>query len=108
MMKDRLRADLKLALVAKRSAEVAVLRTLIAAIDNKEAPPLTDGRTAHWGEPGLAETPRLLLDAERVRAILLDEIAERETVATQVEAAGTAGYASTLRTEALLIRRYLD
>lgn len=107
-MKDRLRSDLKLALAARHRAEAAVVRALIAAIDNHEAPPLPDRHAAQSGCSGPTEVARLSLDAETVRAILLEEIAERESAAARIESAGAADRAKALRAEVLLIRRYLD
>jgi len=106
-MKDRLRANLRLALLARRSADAAVLRTLIAAIDNKEAPPLMS-RTLHEAEQAAAEVPRLRLDSKAVRDILLSEIAEREIAVAHLEAAGAPDKAEVLLSEVLLIRQYVD
>ena len=38
-MQDRLRSDLRLAMSGRRSQEAGVLRALIAALDNAQAPP---------------------------------------------------------------------
>lgn len=45
-MKTRLRADLRAAMKAGRASEARLIRALVAAIDNAEAPPLPDGQLA--------------------------------------------------------------
>ncbi|MDQ8023475.1 MAG: hypothetical protein REI94_16675 [Moraxellaceae bacterium] len=110
-MKDRLRSDLRAAMKARRSQEAALLRALIAVIDNAEAPPLdaADSRyTAHDFSSGSAEVARLLLDAARVREILQAEVSERECVAADLDRLGQGDRAEALRAEALLARRYID
>lgn len=102
-MKDRLRADLRVAMKDGRGIEVKLIRALVAAIDNAEAPPVSghiDGAAA--------EAERLLLDGSRVRDVLLAEIEERERAAAAFDRLEKTDHAKTLRTEALLARRYLD
>ena len=43
-MKDRMRVDLRAALRDRRADDARLLRALVAAIDNAEAPPLEGGR----------------------------------------------------------------
>lgn len=87
-MKVRLRADLRAAMKDGRTVETNVFRALVAAIDNAEAPPNHDGRTApvhHHFQNGSAEVERLLLSRTQVRDILLAEIRERERAAAEFE-----------------------
>lgn len=109
-MKLRLRADLKAAMKEKRGDEVKVLRTVIAALDNAEAP-ATDERALsieEMGGLGSAEVQRLALGADRVRAILEAQQAEREAAAVELDRVGRADLAEASRAEAAVIRRYLD
>ncbi|RDE10477.1 GatB/YqeY domain-containing protein [Pelagibacterium lacus] len=99
-LKTRLRTDLKAAMAGKDRSEAALLRTLIAAIDNAEAPAL-DGTAA------TAEIARLDLDPARLRAIIAGEIAEREQAAHALDSVGQAPRAAELRQQATLARRYL-
>ena len=109
-MKLRLRADLKAAMKEKRPDEVKVLRVLIAALDNAEAPEIAPQALAveQMGELGSAEVQRLALDTDRVRAILEADVAERETAAVELDRVGRADLAAASRAEAAVIRRYLD
>ncbi|MEC5400310.1 hypothetical protein [Uliginosibacterium sp. H1] len=110
-MKDRLRGDLRTAMKARRAQEAALLRALIAVIDNAEAPPLAaadDRYRAHDFRSGSAEVERLLLDDARIRELLQAEVNERERVAADLERLGQGERAGALRTEALLTRRYID
>jgi uncharacterized protein YqeY len=108
--KLRLRADLKTAMKERRSDEVSVLRVLIAALDNAEAP-ATQGRAMsieEMGGLGSTETDRLTLSPDRVRSILMAEVAEREAAATEMDRAGRGDLAEASRAEVAVIRRYLD
>lgn len=98
-IKNTLRADLREAMKARRADETALLRSLIAAIDNAEAVPMQAGAT---------EVPRLALDTAAIQAILLADIAEREQSAAQLEPLGQSDRAATLRAQAKLARRYLE
>jgi hypothetical protein len=109
-MKQRLRADLKLAMKHTARNEAALLRSLVAALDNAEAAPMrieSNSVVRHAFGAGTAEVPRLLLDAERVRAVIVTEIAEREQAAADYERLGQAERAGALRAEAEIARRYL-
>ena len=76
-IKTRMRADLKAAMAARQSAAVATLRTLIAAIDNSEAPAAPQTAQTHDFLSGSAEVARLELSREDIDRILHVEIAER-------------------------------
>lgn len=87
-MKVRLRADLGVALKERRIGEVRLIRTLVAAIENAEAPPLHAGRKAadqHSFRDGTAEIERRVLDSAMVRSALMAEIQEREHAAAELE-----------------------
>ena len=106
-----MRADLRAALKARRTDEAKVVRALVAAIDNAEAPPLPAAETAslpHRFESGAAEVERLRLSRSRLRQLLLAEIQEREQAAAELERLNRTDRAKALRAEALIARRYLD
>lgn len=110
-MKARMRTDLRAALKHRRTDEARVVRALVAAIDNAEAPPLPAAKTAsvpHRFESGAAEVERLRLSRSRLRQLLLAEIEEREQAAAELERLNKTGRAKALRDEALVARRYLD
>jgi uncharacterized protein len=109
-MKEWLRADLRAAIKNRRTIEAKVLRALVAALDNAEAPPAEAGRTAtghHRFHTGSAEVERLLLSSADVRDVLLAEIDERERAAEEMDRLDRTDRAEALRAEALLARRYV-
>jgi hypothetical protein len=88
-MKARLRDDLRATMKAGRPEEARPLRTLVAAIDNTEAPSVQAGRSMpgeHRFMEGTAEVARLCLGPAQLRAILLAEIPEREAAAAEMAA----------------------
>lgn len=109
-LKARLQGDLRLAMKAKSSNEMKVLRLLISAIDNAEAPPLASyNKAATWHDfrSGSAETARLSLDPAQIRKIIQSEIEEREQSAIELDKAGRPDVAATLREEISIIGRYV-
>ncbi|MBI2742227.1 MAG: hypothetical protein HYX38_37520 [Rhodospirillales bacterium] len=109
-MKARLRADLRKAMKDMRTIETKVVRALVAAIDNAEAPPVeADDATSghHDFLTGSAEVERQPLSRSRVRHILLTEVQERERAAAELERLEKMDRAEALRAEALIARRYI-
>ncbi len=110
-MKARLRADLRTAMKDRRTIEAKVIRALIAAIDNAEAPPAHEGQTAlahHHFRSGSAEIERLLLSGAHVHGVIVADIHERERAAAEMERLGMMDRAETLRAEAVIAKRYID
>ena len=109
-MKTRLRADLRAAMAARRAAEVAVLRTLVAALDNAEAPAAEQKQPpggAHDFQSGSAEVRRLDLTPERIAEVITAEIHEREAAAFEMQRLCQTAEAGRLNAEADLARKYL-
>lgn len=109
-MKDRLRADLRAAMKDRRPSEAKVIRSLVSAIDNAEAPPTQKeetGSTLHRLRSGSAEVERLRLDSAQVRQVLLVEIRERELAAAELERLGKTDRAAALCAEVLIAKRYI-
>lgn len=115
---SRLRDDLTAALRARDRATVRVLRTVLAAIANAEAPPDLDetplsvrstGPIAGAAQ-GLAasEVPRRELQPHEVRAIVAAERDERLGAAEDLATRGALDAADGLRAEAALLERYLE
>ena len=104
-LKERLREELKTAMRDKRADEVAVLRKLIAALDNAEAVPTEGYRPRALGDPG-GEVARRELDKAEVDALLVNEIAERRSAVEELERRGRPNEAALLAREAELIARY--
>lgn len=94
-----------------RRDEARLIRSLIAAIDNAEAPPVgTTGIAAHHHRfpPESAEVERLSLNAEQVQAILSAEIQEREQAAAEMDRIGRPDRAAVIRAEAMLTWGYIN
>ncbi len=109
--KNRIRVDLRAAMKDQRMSEVKVLRALVSALDNAEAPPAqTEGAAPLPVDfhSGSAEVERLLLSSSQVNDLLLAEIQEREYAAVELERVGRADRAEALRAEVQIVRRYLD
>lgn len=110
-MKARLRADLRTAMKDKRATEAKVIRGLVAAIDNAEAPPIDAEQTTpvpHRFCSGSAEVERLLLSRTDVRNVILAEVQELERAAAELEGLGKVDGAEALRAEALLAKHYME
>ena len=112
-MRTRLRSDLLVAMRERRTGEVALIRELIAAIDNAEAPTVQidsdlPSYVRHEFSRGSAEVERLVLSSAQVHALFLREIERRERAATRFEGLGDLTRARALRSEALMARRYVE
>ena len=114
-LRDTLRSDLTAAMKARDPDAVAVLRTVIAAIDNAEAvaapqaaPPATSAHIA-GARAGLgsAEAPRRRLAGDELQAILRGQVAEYTREADGYAAHGQDAAAQRLRNQASLLSRYL-
>jgi uncharacterized protein YqeY len=109
-MKSRLRADLSSAMKVGRKREAALIRELIAAIDNAEVVPDRAERASlvrHDFRSGSAEVERLVLTKDQVCDLLLREIEKREQAAAEFGRLGRAEGANALQTEVLLAKRYV-
>lgn len=110
-MKSRLRSDLRTAMKSRRKGEATLIRELVAALDNAEAVPGSAELTSlvrHEFRSGSAEVERLVLNDDHVRDLLLMEIQKREQAAAEMERLGEVKRAHTLRTEALMAKRYVE
>lgn len=110
-MKARLRGDLRAAMAARRTSELRVIRELIAAIDDAEAPPLVD---APVSAPPAGHHGRTVqgtwrpLGAHELRLLFDREAEERERAADRLDRVGRFDRAATLRLEAAVVRRYRE
>lgn len=111
LKKERLRADLRAAMKDRNVVAARVIRSLIAAIDNAEAPALSTEQTAqirHEFASGSAEIARLELGEAQVHNILLAEAQEREHAASEFDRLERPDRAAALREESRMIRQYLE
>jgi uncharacterized protein YqeY len=106
-LKQRLRADLTAAMRERKPAEVAVIRTLIAAIDNAEAQPIEAFEQRLRRREVVGEVGRRELDPAALDEVLAAEAGARLAAAEDYERHGRSDDAARLRREANLIARYL-
>ncbi len=107
-MKNRLRTDLVAAMKLGRKGEATILRELIAALDNAEAPPVRQEQPSyvqHDFLSGAAEVERLRLSGQQVRDVLSREIETRAQAAAEYARLGKN--ADALLAEIVVARRYL-
>lgn len=102
---DRLRSDLMAAMKARDGARARVLRSALAAIDNAGA---VEAPAQVVGDVGYGDVPRRPLDAAQARALLEEEILEREVGVTEYQRVNRPDEAETLRAEIATLRTYLD
>ena len=108
-LREQMKADLRQAIKARHSATVATLRTVLAAIDNAEAVPVTTPTMPV--EPVLGhrtEVPRKLLSADDIQQIIQREVDERRAASLKYANLGQTGEAERLQTAATLIEAYLN
>ena len=109
-MRETLRADLKTAMLGKDRQRAALIRTLIAAIDNAEAVEATAAQQTEsfrqLGDPS-GEVARRVLGHAEIAAVLEAEAATRLAAAGQIRAGGNQDEAARLEAEAQVVRGYL-
>jgi hypothetical protein len=110
-MKLRLRDDLRAAMTGRRSAEVAILRALLGAIDQAEAVAAVErGReyvSLRFGDPAV-EVPRRRLSAGEVEEVVRKERDELRNAADDYARLGQAEAAAARALQADLVGRYLE
>lgn len=107
-LREQMKADLTQAMKARQSERVATLRSILAAIDNAEAIPVTE--PTFLVEPVLGqrhEAPRKLLSAEDIRAIVRKEMDERRAASVKYANLGLQAEAERLQQAATLLAGYL-
>jgi len=103
IVRQRLKADLRLAMKGRLPLEVAVLRALIAAIDNAGAVALSP----KW-VPRQSEVERRRLGFGEVQAILLREYETRRTAAGELSRLGRVAESERASLEMAVVSRYLS
>ena len=101
-MRYRLQADLRAAMSARAMFEVAVLRVLIAAIDNAGAVPLSP-----ISSRAQSEVERRRLGLDDVQAILQREYRARQDAADEYGRLGLTAESDGARREMEIVKQYL-
>lgn len=109
-LREQMKVDLIEAMKARQSATVATLRSVLAAIDNAEAVPVSKESTLPVEPmPGQRhEVPRKLLSTDDIRQIVQKEVDERQANSVKYAALGRKAEAERLQTAATLIATYLQ
>lgn len=108
-LREQMKADLTQAMKARQSATVATLRSVLAAIDNAEAIPISEAPFPV--EPVLGqrhEAPRKLLSAEDIRQIVQEEMDARRAASVEYANLGLPDEAERLQNAATLLAGYLQ
>ena len=106
IIRDRLKADLTRALKARQTPVAMTLRSLLAAIDNAEAVPLTAAPPSIDGR--VRDVPRLVLGRSDIQAILVREADECRRARADYERVGQAEAAEAMQAALDLIEGYMD
>ncbi len=111
-LRERLRRELTAAMKRRDRAAMSTLRATLAAIDNAEAVDAGDVRAgaveASAVGLGTAEVARRALTEADIAAIVVAEIAERESAAAEFDRNGAADRAAELRHSNDVLRAALD
>jgi uncharacterized protein len=110
-LRAHLRDDLKAAMRAGQRETVALLRTLIAAVDNAEAVPVDESaaRSHRQGfATGGAEAARKILSRKALANLLADEAQSRRAAALSYRAGGESVRAEALEREAAMVEGYSE
>jgi uncharacterized protein YqeY len=108
-LREQMKADLTQAMKARQSATVATLRSVLAAIDNAEAIPVSESAFPVEPVPGQRhEAPRKILSVEDIHQIVQKEIDERCRASAKYATLGLQAEAARLQTAAALLATYLQ
>jgi uncharacterized protein len=110
-MKAQLRRDLRTAMKRGDKGETALLRELVAALDNAEAAPLREERPSvdrHAFGDGSAEGERRVLTQGDVHALMLGEMNARVEAATEFARLGVEARSTALDAEVRILHRYVQ
>jgi uncharacterized protein len=102
----RLRNDLRAAMKQRDALSTTVLRSLLDALDNACAVPLTSEHALVYGDR--TEVPRKLVTEAEYQAILRHEADSRSAAASEYEQLGRADVAARLHAELELVMRYVE
>jgi uncharacterized protein len=102
-MRQKLQTDLRAAIKGRQALDIAVLRGLIAAIDNAGAVPL-----AAKSEPPQHEVERRHLDSGEVQALLRREYQAHQAAATEFARLGRRVESERANFATAIVSRYLS
>ena len=107
-IREQMKADLTQAMKARDSLAVTTLRSVLGAIDNAEAIPVSEAKFPVEPVVGKSnEAPRKILSPDDIRQILQHEIEDRRAASTEYARLGQQAEAERLQKAAGLIEGYL-
>jgi uncharacterized protein YqeY len=109
--KAQLRHDLRAAMKRGDTGEMALLRELVAALDNAEAAPLRAERPSvgrHAFSDGSAEGERRALTRGDVHALMVGEMNARMEAAAEFARLGAEARSTALYAEIRILQRYVE
>lgn len=104
-IREQMKLDLTAAMKAREMVAVSTLRTVLGAIDNAEAVPITTPLEYSNGKTN--DVPRKQLTQTDIEQILRQELNTRQAAALKYQDLGKEGEAARLQQEADVIAHYL-
>lgn len=104
-IREQMKLDLTAAMKAREMVAVSTLRTVLGAIDNAEAVPVTT--PLEYSNGKTKDVPRKQLTLTDIEQILRQELNARQAAALKYQDLGKADEAARLQQEADLIADYL-
>ena len=105
-LRTRLSHDLRTALKEHDDVATRTLRSLLDAMDNASAVPMTAEHVPVYGRSG--DVPRRIVTEDDYRNILRREATSRDAAALEYEHLGRLEAATQVRAELNIVRRYID
>ena len=105
-LRTRLSTDLRLAMKARDMLTTLTLRSLLEAMDNASAVPMTAEHVPVYGRSG--DVPRRIVTEDDYRLIVRNEVAARQAAALEYERLGRIEAAAHVRAELTVVMRYID
>lgn len=105
-LRTRLSTDLRLAMKDRDTLTTLTLRSLLEAMDNASAVPMTAEHVPVYGRSG--DVPLRIVTEDDYRLIVRHEAAARQAAALEYERLGRIEAAAQVRAELTVVLRYID
>ena len=105
-LRTRLSTDLRLAMKNRDTLTTLTLRSLLEAMDNASAVPMTAEHLPVYGRSG--DVPRRIVTEDDYRLIVRNEAAARQAAALEYERLGCSEAAAHVQAELNVVMRYID
>lgn len=105
-LRMRLSTDLRRAMKDRDTLTMKTLRSMLEAMDNASAVPMTAEHVPVYGRSG--DVPRRIVTEDDCRLIVQKEAASRQAAALEYERLGRIEAAAHVRAELEIVLRYID